>query len=229
MSICYEFALECQIKRDVSQEVIDTLKYMTRSQEYDFDTPELGYPLFKEDTHWKETWDIRGCIVTVIKYEWRTIITNQLREGEQYLPGEFGSAFDGNKLSFRRLSRDDEFCNVCWFLFPWLASISDTTGFVGYYRGDFDDYPTLVRFEAGRASVHELIPIRFVQGEPVESDNTEDSVLRLELESMTEIVRQELLRQAENPKMSLEAYISSVVARRDAMNAALEVGEPPPS
>lgn len=229
MSICYEFALECQIKRDVSQKVIDTLKYMTRSQEYDFDAPELGYPLFEEDTHWKETWNIRGRIVTVIKYEWRTIITNQPREGEQYLSGEFGSAFDGNKLNFRRLSRDDEFCNVCWFLFPWLASISDTAGFVGYYRGDLDDYPTLVRFEAGRASVYELIPIRFVQGEPVESDNTEDSVLRLELESMTEIVRQELLRQAENPKMSLEAYISSVAARRDAMDAALEVGEPPAS
>jgi hypothetical protein len=45
MSICYEFALECQIKRDVSQKVIDTLKYMTRSQKYDFDTPELGSPL----------------------------------------------------------------------------------------------------------------------------------------------------------------------------------------
>jgi hypothetical protein len=46
---------------------------------------------------------------------------------------------------------------------------------------------------------------------------------------MTEIVRQELLRQAENSKMSLEAYISSVVARRDAMDAALKLGEPPPS
>lgn len=41
MSFCYEFALEFKIKRDVSQEVINTLKYMTRSQEYDFDPPKL--------------------------------------------------------------------------------------------------------------------------------------------------------------------------------------------
>jgi hypothetical protein len=116
-----------------------------------------------------------------------------------------------------------------WFLLPWLASISDTTGFVGYYRGDFDDYPTLVRFEAGTASLYRLMPIRFVQGEPIESDNAEDSVLCLELENMTEIVRQELLRQAENPKVSLEAYISSVVAERDVIDAALKVGEPPPN
>lgn len=229
MSICYEFALECKIKRDVSQEVTDTLRYMTRSQEYDFDTPKLGYPLFKEESHWKETWNIRGRKVTTIRYEWRTIITNQPREGEQYLPGEFGSIFDGNKLSFRRLSRDDEFCNVCWFLFPWLASISDTTEFVGYYRGDFDDYPTLVRFEGGQVNMYELVPVRFVQAESIALDNAEVPVLPLELANMTEVVRQELLRQAENPKMSLETYISSVVARRNAMDAALEVGQPPAS
>lgn len=53
MSTCYEFALEFQLKSDVSQAVIETLHYMTRSQEYDFDTPQLGYPLFEETAPWK--------------------------------------------------------------------------------------------------------------------------------------------------------------------------------
>ncbi|GEM_PF-6503319 len=44
---------------------------------------------------------------------------------------------------------------------------------------------------------------------------------------MTEVVKQELLRRAENPKMSLEAYLSSVIVRKDAMDAALELGELP--
>jgi hypothetical protein len=78
MSTCYEFALECEIRGDVTQEVIETLKYMTRAKEYKFTTPKINYPLFEEPFPWAHG---------------KTILTNQPREGEQYLPGEFGSFF----------------------------------------------------------------------------------------------------------------------------------------
>lgn len=213
MSICYEFGLECKIKRDVSQEVINTLEYMTRSQEYDFDAPGLGYPLFKEEVPWKETCNIRGRDVTVIQYEWRTIMTNRPREGEQYLPDEFGSKFQDNQLSCRRLSRDDEFDNVWWLLFPWLASISESTGFVGYYRGDFDNYSKLIQFWNGKANVYELTPKDLSQTE-IAKFNDQEVVLSLDIDTLSNPVKQELIRQAENPKMSLEACLSSVVAKR---------------
>lgn len=225
MSICYEFGLECKIKRDVSQEVIDTLEYMTRSQEYDFDTPQIGYPLFKEEAPWKETWNIRGRDVTVIRYEWRTVMTNQPREGEQYLPDEFGSKFQDNQLSCRRLSRDDEFDNVWWLLFPWLASISESTGFVGYYRGDFDDYPKLIQFWDGKANVYELISKDLSQIE-IAKFNDQEVVLSLDIDTLSNPVKQELIRQAENPKMSLEAYLSSVVAKRSVDGDILLVRSP---
>jgi hypothetical protein len=38
MSTCYEFGFACDLKSGLSQEVIDTLKYMTRSEEYEFKT-----------------------------------------------------------------------------------------------------------------------------------------------------------------------------------------------
>jgi hypothetical protein len=213
MSICYEFALECQIKRDVSREVTDTLRYMTRSQDYDFDTPRLDHPLFEETSHWKETWNIRGRKSKVIRYEWRTIITNQPREGEQYLAGEFGSQFQDNQLSCRRLSRDDEFDNVWWLLFPWLASISESMGFVGYYRGDFEDYPKLIQFLNGKVSIYELIPKDLSQTE-VSEFYEQETTLSLDMDTLSNPIQQELIRQTENPKMSLETYLSSVVAKK---------------
>jgi hypothetical protein len=208
MSTCYEFALECELRRDVSPEVVDTLRYMTRSQEYRFSNPQIPYPLFQD---------------SATSYQWKTILANFPREGEQNLPGEFGSIFADSKLIIRHLSRDDEFYPICWFLLPWLASISVTSGFIGYYRGDFDEYPTLIQFEQGRANVYELLPTKFL---PTEPETVQASALTLDLATMTEVVQQELIRQTENPKMSLEEYIASIVAIKDAMNLALQVGLP---
>jgi len=72
-----------------------------------------------------------------------------------------------------------------------------------------------------------LIPREFLQSEAVELDNASDPSLPPTIDTMTEVVKQELLRRAENPKMSLEAYLSSVIVRKDAMDAALELGELP--
>ena len=213
MSTCYEFAFECQIKRDVPQKVIDTLKYMTRSQEYDFDPPKLHHALFKETSVWKHTVELLGRRVTAIQYEWRTILTAHSREGEQYLPGEFYSIFQNNQLNCRRLSRDDEFDNVWWLLFPWLASVSESAGFVGYYRDDFNAYPKLLQFLDGKANVYELMPREFPQTGVSEFNNLE-TTLNLEISALSNPVKEELFRQAESSKTSLETYVSSMIVKK---------------
>ncbi|NEO86569.1 MAG: hypothetical protein F6J87_20275 [Spirulina sp. SIO3F2] len=212
MSTCYEFAFECQIKCDVSKAVIDTLKYMTRSQEYDFETPDLHHALFKEELPWKQTIELLGRKVTVIQYEWRTILTNYPCEGEQYLPGEFYSIFKNNQLNCRRLSGDDTFNNVWWLLFPWLASISESVGFVGYYRNDFDDYPTLIQFLDGKSNIYEMM----LKGESqagLSESNDPDKMFNLDIDALSNVVRDELVRQAENFSMSLESYILSTTIK----------------
>ena len=213
MSICYEFALACKIKSNVSQEIVDTLNYMTRSQEYDFDPPKLDRALFRESSAWKQTVESLGRRFTVIRYEWRTILTNYPHEGERYLPGQFGSTFQDRQLKCRRLSREGEFNNVWWLLLPWLASISESTGFVGYYRGDFDNRLYLVQFSNGKASVCELIPVELVQAATIGLDGR-GIVFNLNVDVLSEPVKQELLRQAESSKMSLEVYISSMVTKK---------------
>lgn len=159
---------------------------MTRSEEYDFDPPKLHHALFRETSAWKRTVELLGRRVTVIQYEWRTILTNHPREGEQSLPGEFCSIFKDNRLKCRRLSRDNEFDNVWWLLFPWLASISQSTGFVGYYHSNWDDDSRLIQFSEGIASVYELMPREVSQTAASELNNSKfnnfnnlDSVLYL--------------------------------------------------
>ncbi|GEM_PF-6380237 len=147
MNLCYEFALECKLKQDVFPEVIETLECMTRSREYSFAPPGINCPLF-EKIYWKRRNETNDQTVAAIRkvitprHDWKNIISNYPRAGEQQLPEEFGSTFQHNKLHFRHLSRDDVFFSIWWFLLPWLASISETVGFVGYYCGDFDDQPT---------------------------------------------------------------------------------------
>jgi hypothetical protein len=212
MSICYEFALDCKLKRDVSQEVIDTLAYMTRSQEYDFE-PKLDGTLFKETSAWKRTVEMFGHQVTVIEYNWETILTNYPREGEQYLPGEFTSTFQNNQLSCRRLVRDDVFNNIWWLLLPWLASISESTGFVGYYRSDFDDYLHLIYFADGKASVYEQIVTESLQFQTLKLDKQE-IILGLNIHLLSYPVKQEIFRRAKKLKMSIEVYTSLVIAKK---------------
>jgi len=147
MTICYEFVLACQISENTSSQVVDTLKYMTMtssSKGYRFDAPAINYPLFTE----------KGS-------EWRTVIANDPREGEQILPGLFGVHFENYNLSIRRLLRDDEFLNTWIYLGDWLASISSTSGLVGYYKNDTDYHPTLIYFEDGR-----VLQLK-IEGQPI--------------------------------------------------------------
>ena len=158
MSSCYEFVLACQINENISEEVLDTLKYMTSSGIDEFE-PTIEHPLFTE-----------GNV-------WRTIISKGDREGEQYISGVFGVIFENYNLSIRRLLHEDEFLNDWIFLGDWLASISSTYGFVGYYKRDNNLHPTLIYFNQG--NVLELA----VEGDPelmtLEQDEEEQSLIIL--------------------------------------------------
>jgi hypothetical protein len=127
MSTCYEFAFTCDLRHDVSNEVVDTLRYMTRLEEEksNFQT-NLKHPLFttSQDVNFED-----------VDYlaEWKVIISNDPDEGEQLLPGAFGSSFRGCKLSVRKFVGDDQFNNTFYLLMDWLVSICEQDGFICYY------------------------------------------------------------------------------------------------
>ena len=123
-----EFVLACRIKKDVSSEILAALTYMTRSEDYEFDT-NIDNPLFSEDTYW------------------RSILENSPRTGEEIVPGVFGTIFKNFDLSVRQFVHEDEFWNTWTYLGDWLSAISEPTGFVGYYKNLVDWEPTLIYFK----------------------------------------------------------------------------------
>jgi hypothetical protein len=155
MGQLYEFAFACDLKPDLSQEVIDTLKYMTRSEDYDFETT-LTDDLFT--TSWEEgsfeapkEGDLEDEFIFL--WEWRTIISNTPTYGEESLAGLCGSIFSGSKINARKYVGDDEFFNAFHLLMDWLVSICEPSGFIGYYSDvttETGGDPTLIYFENGR-------------------------------------------------------------------------------
>jgi hypothetical protein len=123
---CYEFALACDLKPNISHAVIDTLKYMTGSQDSTFNSV-LEHPLFtsSEDGGYGDDLDYLA--------DWKVIISNTPTNGVEEQPGIFGSVFQDHKLNVRRYIGDDEFFNAFPLLVDWLVSICESTGFVGYY------------------------------------------------------------------------------------------------
>jgi hypothetical protein len=153
MSTCYEFGFACDLKSGLSQEVIDTLKYMTRSEEYEFRTT-LTDDLFISS--WEEgSFEVDGSSDKFIYVaEWRTIITNMPSYGQEDLSGLCGAVLKDSKLNVRKFVGDDEFYNAFPQLMEWLVSICDSTGFVGYYSYIRNMYigsdPILIYFKNGQ-------------------------------------------------------------------------------
>ncbi|WP_041660002.1 hypothetical protein [Acaryochloris marina] len=196
MGICYEFAMDCSIKNTVSQEIGNTLRYMPRSEEYTFETPRIDHPLFQDTLHW---------------IPWRTILNNYPVAGEQYPPGHFGSTFHNNQLTVRRLSSDDEFSNVWYLLFPWLASISNSDGFIGFFRSDLDKLPTLLSFLNGKVHLYKLV--RLWAPEPSKAKAYEDT-MSLEMNELCPCIKHELLRRAETLEITVNKFLSSIIAKK---------------
>ncbi|WP_295614158.1 hypothetical protein [Chamaesiphon sp. GL140_3_metabinner_50] len=163
----YEFALTCDLKDDISQEVIDVL-YMTRSSEQDYDfTTTLKHPLFTSSED--------GSLGDGLDYlaDWKLIISNSSSYGEESYPGIFGSVFKDRKLSIRKFVDDDTFNNTFCLLVDWLASVCYSHGFVGYYlwlmNFERNRDPVIVYFEDGQVFkkhlTHKLMPLESYLGE----------------------------------------------------------------
>lgn len=116
MGTAYEVALVCALKPDLSPQIIQTLSYLTRSQDYDF-CKVVSHPFC--DVEFGE--------------EWRIIIANNhSRPGEDDSPQVHRSILSHDQLCFRVLLDDDTLDNVGFFFLDWLATISDAEGLVGY-------------------------------------------------------------------------------------------------
>jgi hypothetical protein len=129
MSDFYEFALLFNIKPNVSQEAIDTLHSITGITGSNLipslNSPELPQPRTIIDTS--------GITMRVIP-SWITFFREGNSEFEQYLSGSFGTSFRDLTLAIHKVTHEDEFFNAWDDIGAWLASISATTGLVGYYR-----------------------------------------------------------------------------------------------
>jgi len=149
MASLFCFALACDLREDSPQQVVDTLKYMTRSQDYEFDDP--------PDAEFFEGED------------WRTFLTVE-HEGFMF-PGKayvtFHSAYRYSRpmihggddvyvytLSLRCQSGDDGITDLIDFA-EWLAPYSSTQGFVGYIIYEGLETPSLIYFRNGQVYVSE--------------------------------------------------------------------------
>jgi hypothetical protein len=132
VSDLYELGFTIELKQNLSQEVQETLTYMTRSGGVSDKQPLLKHPFFQ----------IEGFTT-----EWTYLISNP-RDDEEILEKICGSVFADNQLTFRGVINDDPFWNTWSEFSDWLFSISSSTGLIGYYRNIIDDEPTtLVAFQ----------------------------------------------------------------------------------
>lgn len=142
MGTAYEVALVCNLKPTLSPQIMETLNYLTRSQDYDFPKA-ISHLFFDVD----------------FGDEWRIIIANNYpRGGEDFSPQACRSVLSNNQLCFRVLLDDDTFYNVGWFLLDWLATISDTQGLVGYRIDIVRSECTLIFFKNEQVIEHQSLP-----------------------------------------------------------------------
>lgn len=148
MSDHYDYAIHCEFSHLMPQPVIDTLRYMTRTEDYPFDAP-LDHPFFAAQ-------DFGDAGV----YEpWRTVLQSDCGESTSYFARFFrfdsprvtwGPGFgDPYILDYRVDVHEDEEGDYVALL-EWLATVSTTQGFVGYSLRQISfDHPTLWYFQNG--------------------------------------------------------------------------------
>lgn len=146
MAKAYEIALICDIKICLPEEALNTLAYMTREQDYAFETS-LQHELFSSEF-------CNGfCHET-----WRHVISNTSGKTaeEHFFESNQISLFTGNQVCFRRTANELAYLEEIIPLMNWLATISDTFG------------RELVGFRANLTTVdYDLI--YFMEGEVIES------------------------------------------------------------
>jgi hypothetical protein len=122
MGTGYEAAIICKLSPDLSDEVFNTLRYLTRDEDYEFE-PSIDHEFFEFDED--------------IQDSWRYSISNRhppdLQRQESYITQACRSFLSRDTICFRDTMSDDEFSNSFIYLSEWLATISAEEGVVGYY------------------------------------------------------------------------------------------------
>src|SRR5438067_9770120 len=117
---------------------------MTRSEEFDFDDPP-SYPWF-EAGEWREILQTDPEATHMPGNQWAVF-------RRAYRFTQYGVDQYRWTLSFRCEMSDDPFYEDWWEFAHWLACWSDTQGFVGYYREEFERSPTLIYFLDGKVHI----------------------------------------------------------------------------
>jgi hypothetical protein len=147
MSLYFDGFFACDLKLDVPQRVVDTLKYMTREDEYEFaDVPDHRFFTIEGWNNFlRPEKDAMGEVWTCAP----GFVVSEFQKKTQY--GPHNTNWEYYTLSFRRTMHDDVEFNVHWWDFlDWIAPYSDTTGYVGYYREEFTLHPKLIYLKNGR-------------------------------------------------------------------------------
>jgi enamine deaminase RidA (YjgF/YER057c/UK114 family) len=147
MSTHFDLFIACDLKLDTPQQVIDTLKYMTRSEDYTFENPP-SHPFFEY-----EGWENR---LTGNMYRFPGESFATLRSAYRYsLPTIKGSGdVYFYTYSFRLETLDDSLIVYIEFL-SWLALYSETSGYIGYWISDGIRDLTPIYFRNGKVHFSE--------------------------------------------------------------------------
>jgi hypothetical protein len=141
MSLYFDGFFACDLKPDTPQHIIDTLRYLTRTEDYAFE-PLSDHDFFDGDD-WRaflQPDDDWACAPGLVWSDFR----------QAYRYTQYGEDVYRATISFRRTMHDDVEFYILWFAFlDWIAPYSETVGFVGYYRESFSLHPTLVYFNHG--------------------------------------------------------------------------------
>ncbi|MGD1943087.1 MAG: hypothetical protein ACFB0G_17470 [Leptolyngbyaceae cyanobacterium] len=142
MGAYYEFGFICDLKKDLSPGIVDTLAYMTRSEDYDFQTAlkdRLFCPEAYPNPEGHEEW----------LTNWRNIIRNTPSNRRINIsPSDPVSLLTEEFLCFRLHGKLDDLVNSIWPLLDWLTTVRERETFPNEIVGFYEEicYPETRRF-----------------------------------------------------------------------------------
>jgi len=144
MSFAYLLALNLDLKQDIPQQAIDTLNYITRTEDYEFNSPP-DHPFF-------------NIILDDYGPVWKNILSRPYVPFRDF-PGipsfSFQKVVKGNaqiryNLNFYLHFHDDDMWLGPSDFLDWIAQYSYTKGFVGYRLCDLMGDLDLIFIEGGK-------------------------------------------------------------------------------
>lgn len=132
MGMYTELVMACELKSNVPEDVIGTLKYMVGDSEYLATVP--IHNLFETD-----------------RWKW------MLRSNSYYFDGDTHSTFryDDIAKAYYLTVRCNlkNYCDEIYEFLNWIVQYSYTDGFVGYSRYEEAENPTLIYFNEGKVEL----------------------------------------------------------------------------